>query len=453
MAEPPSSSSGFLTLVNESLSFHPERAELWMTRFDVLRSLGYKQPFADTLAQAAASPKIRKQLDWNALRRMWEQLAPGERFPTDAEERVGADAGVPAPESMDAFTSTASRRPAANPNVRRRFNDVASKLAGTELAVLAKAYNAIALQPGFLDDFSRKTRALLQRPTPLEFSGPLSHAAGTGMRVYLKREDRRGVPVEMEHAAAQCYIGARLGKTGIVTASDVDLHALETVTAASFFGLKCAVVVRAADLAAKTGMVQDLQALGAQVGAMPATGMLTDDPREGALRFWQRNPGSHLVLSLGMAPAPYPAMANAFQSLLGREAEQQYTGMAAMLNRPRTVVAAIGSEADSLGYVLPFLNRRDVRIALAEPEPGGIEAWRPSERFKPYNGQIREHSWLRGVGRIQHVPVPDAAARASREQLAREGVRVSLEDARAVALTAILADGDPTPRDFMVLAG
>jgi hypothetical protein len=51
------------------------------------------------------------------------------------------------------------------------------------------------------------------------------------------------------------------------------------------------------------------------------------------------------------------------------------------------------------------------------------------------------------------VPVPDAQAVAARERLARDGVRVGLEDARAVALTAVLGHGDPTPRDFLVLVG
>jgi tryptophan synthase beta subunit len=146
-------------------------------------------------------------------------------------------------------------------------------------------------------------------------------------------------------------------------------------------------------------------------------------------------------------------MANNFQALIGRETDAQYTTTAAFLNRPRTMVAAVGSEADSIGFVLPFLNRRDIRVAYAEPEPGGRAAWRPSSRLKPYNGQVREHSWLRGVGRIQHVPVSDADADRARERLAREGLTVGQEDARAVALTLLLGQGDPTPRDFVVLLG
>jgi tryptophan synthase beta subunit len=235
---------------------------------------------------------------------------------------------------------------------------------------------------------------------------------------------------------------------------DVDAHALEIATVAPFFRMKCTIVVRPEDFHAKPQLIEDLKALGAQVVPMKKDGMIGSDPREGALRIWQRNTAvCHLALSLGMAPAPHTAMANAFQALVGREAEAQYQPMASLLNRPRTLVAAVGSEADSIGFVLPFLNRRDVRVAYAEPEPGGVASWRPSQRLKAYNGQVREHAWLRGLGRIQHVPVSDADAETSRQRMARDGITVGLEDARAVALTAMLGHGDPTPRDFLVLVG
>jgi tryptophan synthase beta chain len=451
-------SSGILTLINESLSFQPERADLWMTRFDVLRTMGHKREFAQALDQAVANTRIRKQLDWIQIRAMWADVAPGEPFPTDAEELVARPA-TPAPVEellpdlpVESISRFAPKGPP--PSAVRRFKDIALKVAGPELAELARAYNAIALKPGFLEDFARKTARLLNRPTPLEYSDSLSRAAGTGMRIYLKREDQRGVSVEAEHAAAQCYIGSLLGKSHVVTGCDVDAHALEVATVAPFFDMKCTIVVRPEDFQDKAPMIADLKALGAQLVPMKKDGMIGTDPREGALRIWQRNTAMcHLALSLGMAPAPHTAMANAFQALVGREAESQYTPMASLLNRPRTLVAAVGSEADSIGFVLPFLNRKDIRVAYAEPEPGGVASWRPSERLKPYNGQVREHAWLRGVGRIQHVPVSDAEASASRERMARDGIEVGLEDARAVALTALLGAGDPTPRDFIVLVG
>jgi tryptophan synthase beta subunit len=449
-----SHSTEFLQLLNESLKVAPERGDIWMMRFDAMRALGYRKEFAEALTQALASPTVKPQLDLNALRGMWGEIAPGEAFPGEPPRPAptpAAPGARPAVPAASAATSTGSHGA-----VRvRRFNDIAVKIAGPELAALARDYNTISIKPGFLEEFARKTGLLLKRPTPLEYSDTVSRwAGGGGLRVYLKREDRRGLPVEKEHAAAQCYIGAQLGRTAVVTGNDVDAHALAVAEVAPFFKLKCTVVVRPGDLQEKPELVARLKALGAQVEAMPAQGMLGTDPREGAVRIWQKAPQQlHLALSLGMAPAPYTAMANNFQAWLGRETDAQYTTSASFLNRPRTMVAAVGSEADSIGFVLPFLNRRDIRVAYAEPEPGGRAAWRPSARLKAYNGQVREHSWLRGVGRIQHVPVPDADAERCRERLAGEGIKASLEDARAIALTTLLGQGDPSPRDFVVLLG
>lgn len=452
-----SHSSEFLQLLNDSLKFAPERGDIWMMRFDAMRSLGLKREFAEALAQALATASVKSQLDLNALRGMWGELAPGEAFagdpPRSATPPPAAGAAAPPPAAAAGPPSATTTGSHGALRVRR-FNDIAVKIAGPELAALAREYNTVSSKPGFLEDFARKTGQLLKRPTPLEYSDSVSRAAGGGgLRVYLKREDRRGVPVEKEHAAAQCYIGAQMGKTSVVTGNDVDAHALAVAEVAPFFRMKCTVVVRPGDLSEKSELVAKLKALGARVEPMPNKDMLGTDPREGAVRLWKAAPDMHLALSLGMAPAPYTAMANNFQALLGREADAQYTTTAAFLKRPRTMVAAVGSEADSIGFVLPFLNRRDIRVAYAEPEPGGRVAWRPSTRLKPYNGQVREHSWLRGVGRIQHVPVPDAEAEACRNRLARDGITVGLEDARAVALTAILGQGDPTPRDFVVLLG
>lgn len=447
-----SHSTEFLQLLNDSLKFAPGRGDIWMMRFDAMRALGHKREFAQALAEGLALPDVKAQLDLAALRGMWGEIAPGEPFPGDPPKPLGPAAVAPPARPVPGAAATTTGSHGA---LRvRRFNDIAVKVAGPELAALAREYGTVSLRPGFLEDFARKTSHLLRRPTPLEYSDPLSRAAGDGQRIYLKREDRRGVPVETEHAAAQCYIGSQLGKSGVVTANDVDAHALAVAEVAPFFKMKCTIVVRPGDLKEKPELIAKLKTFGAQVETMPPTGMLGTDPREGAVRLWQKTAQTcHLALSLGMVPAPYTAMANNFQALLGREAEAQYTDTASFLSRPRTMVAAVGSEADSIGFALPFLNRKEIRVAYAEPAPGGRAAWRPSTRLRPYNGQVREHSWLRGVGRIQHVPLPDADAEACRERLARAGIAVGLEDARAVALALVLGQGDPTPRDFIVLIG
>jgi len=276
-----------------------------------------------------------------------------------------------------------------------------------------------------------------------------SHGAGAA-RIFLKREDLRSVSPELENAAAQCYVATAMGRLTVITGNDVEAHALALAEVAPRFSLKCIVVVRPADLSAKPELVDALRKLGASVEVM-GEGIGTD-PRAGAVRLWQKSMGyTHLVLSLGAGPSPYPAMVNSFQSLLGRETAAQLQAQSPA-GRPQTWVAAVQSEADSIGFVLPLLSRQDVELVFAEPDPGGVASWRPSARLRAYNGAIREHAWLRGLGRIEHVAIPDAQAAAAQRQVEQlEQARISLEDARAVALAALLIQRDKAPRDYVVL--
>jgi tryptophan synthase beta subunit len=430
-----------LQFVEDSLAAAPERGDLWMMRFEVQRTLGMRQEFLAHLMQAWKTPNLARQLDWRLLQGMWQELAPGEALPEVFKLTGAAEAPRP----------IAVATPAGAPRIRR-FADLAVKIAERELTVLGKAYAALAQRPGFLEDFARKAMPLLKRPTPLQRAEQLSKAAGEHARIYLKREDKRATNAELDHAAAQCYIAGLLGRTQVVTANDVDAHALAIAEMAPHFKLKATIVVRPEDLAGKPELIAQLRARDVQVEPMPEAGMLGTDPREGAVRLWQKSNGStHLVLSLGTAPAPYPAMANAFRSLLGHETALQLRALAGT-ERPRTWVAALSSEADSLGFVLPQLGRKEVELIYAEPEPGGVASWRASQRLRAYNGAIREHTLLYGTGRIEHVALNDATAQSLRERLARdEGIAISLEDARAVALTQLLTQRNREPRDFVVL--
>jgi tryptophan synthase beta chain len=446
--EIPAPSNEILDLVTESLAAEPERVDLWMMRFEIQKTLGLKREFADALVLGWRHPRLQRLLDWGTVRALWNELAPGEPAPDGIQlPQPGAiPEAAPAPASPAAAAPTSARRD-------RRFADIANRIASRELAVLAKAYAALLTRPGFLEDFSRKVAPLLRRPTPLLLAEGLGRVHGNpNARFFLKREDLRTVTPEQENAAAQCYVGAMMGRLTVITANDVDAHAVAVAEIAPRFSLNCTVVVRPEDLGGKPELIDRLRRLGATIDVM-AEGIGTD-PRTGAVRLWQKSMGhTHLVLSLGTGPNPYPAMANSFQSLLGRETDLQLRAHAAE-GHARTLVASVHSEADSIGFMLPQLGRREVELMYAEPDPGGVAAWRASVRLRFYNGAMREHAWLRGLGRIEHVAIPDAQARAAQQQLAGvEKIEVSLEDARAVALAGLLCQRDRAPRDYVVLVG
>jgi tryptophan synthase beta chain len=426
-----------LDVVVMTLNQFPERGDLWMMRFEIQRTLGLKADFIQAMREGYANPRFRRNIDWAAVQRMWEEIAPGEPPP--------ADVILPRP--------TKPMPAAERAAVTRRFSDLALQIAGPELAQLSKDYQALRARPDFFTEFARGTRQALQRPTPLQRASALEQTYGSAARIFLKREDQRASTPELEMAVAQAHIAKMLGRHFILAGNDVDEFSLALARAAPAFGLKTTIVVGLLELDAKPEFIAELKKLGAAVEHYRGDDLKSHDPREGALRLWKHTcKTNHLAMSFGTGPNPYPRMVSDFQMLLGYECELQLRAHSGN-GRPRALVAAVHSEADSIGFMLPYLKRSDVELFYAEPATvDGKKAWKSSARLRAYGGARREHAWLRATGRITHLPVTDDDARAAQEQLRQlEGVSVSLEDARAVALAAGLAKGAGDERDIVVL--
>ncbi len=420
-----------------TLQQFPERGDLWMMRFEIQRTLGLKHDFIQAMREGYANLRFRRNIDWAAVQRMWEEMAPGESPP--------ADVVLPRP----ARPMPAAERAA----VTRRFSDLALQLAGPELAQLAQDYQTLRARPDFFTEFARSTRRVLRRPTPLQRAKTLEETHQTSTHIFLKREDLHDGTPEVEMAAAQAHIAKALGRHFILAGNDVDEFSLAVARVAPAFGLKATIVVGLLELDSKPQFVAELKKLGASVECYRGDELKSHDPREGALRMWAHTSRTnHLAMSFGTGPNPYPRMVSDFQMLLGYECELQLRAQGGN-GRPRALVAAVHSEADSIGFMLPYLRRSEVELFYAEPDTAdGGKEWKSSARLRAYGGARREHAWLRATGRITHMPVSNDQASAAQEQLRQlEGLSVSLEDARAVALATRLAVGAVDERDIVVL--
>lgn len=428
-------STELVDLLTDSIALAPERADLWMMRFEMFRALGMKPEFSAALLDAWSKPRVRRVLDWVPIKALWDNLAPGESMPEGVTPVL--------PKAAPAVTPSGGAR---------RFADIAAQVAGAELDGLTKAYATLRAQPGFYSGFARHLAPILARPSPLVHSEALTRAFGGMARIYLKREDKLRHSPELVNAAAQAHIATILGKRALVTGNDVDGHSMMLATIAPRFGLSVLVLVREQDLEAKADLLARLRARGCALdstASQPHT--VSNDPREAALHHWRARQGEfHLALSLGTGPRPYPTMVSDFQSLLGRETVLQLrsqTGMA----RPWSFVAAVYSEADSIGFMLPHLGVPQIQLHYAEPDHDSA-AVRSSTRARAYNGHRREHAWLKGSGRFGYGVIPDAQARAAQEQVKQlEGCEISLEDARALVEAERLARSSTVERDIVVL--
>jgi tryptophan synthase beta chain len=435
-----SSAHEILDVLLQNLKENPGRPDLWMMRFQILGVLGHKADFASAMQAASADKLLRRDIDWASVGRMWRGLAPGEPPPEGVHLRK-SDISAPAPKD-----------PAASAQKARRFSDNAEQAARPELDKLAEDYHALRSKPDFFTGFARRMREVLQRPTPMHHAVGLERALGSVAQLFLKREDLRQTTPEAETAAAHAHIAALLGKGLVITGNDVDEFSVALAQMAPRFGLKATIIVRPGDFQQKVAHLAQLRDLGANVEAIRNNALKSEDPREAALMLWTRmDANAHLALSLGTGPHPYPRMISDFQMLLGSESDLQLRALTSAA-RPRTLVAAVHSEGDSIGFVLPHLRRTDIEIFFAEPERSRHGGWKSSARLRAYNGARREHGWLRSAGNITHIPITDTQARHAQEQVKQlEGISISLEDARAVALAMGLMQSDIDDRDIAVL--
>jgi tryptophan synthase beta chain len=435
-------STELVDLLTDSIGVSPERADLWMMRFEMYRSLGMKPEFHDAIVDAWTKPRVRRLLDWPTINALWDAVAPGEGLPSGVTPNLS--------EAPPPGATATGGVPAAPWQGNRRFADVAMQIAGAELNALSQAYGSMRAQAGFYSSFARHVAPILNRPSPLQLSGPLTHAFGGPARVWLKREDKLRHSPELGNAVAQCYLATLLGKSGIISGNDVDMHAVALATIGPRFNLEVTICVRAEDQQKRPEVVARLRALKANIVIAPTSGLITHDPREAALRYWQTAQQLHLALSLGTGPRPYPTMVSDFQSLLGRETALQVRAQAGM-SRPWNFVAAVNSEADSIGFMLPHLPIPQIPLYYAEPDRNSRVA-HASTRTRAYNGLRREHAWLKASGRIGYGFIPDEQAQAAQDQVKRlEGFAISLEDARAIAEAQRLALSSAKECEIVVL--
>jgi tryptophan synthase beta chain len=171
-----------------------------------------------------------------------------------------------------------------------------------------------------------------------------------------------------------------------------------------------------------------------------------------------------------LGPHPYPLMVREFQSVIGREAREQFRELTGGL--PTAVVACVGGGSNAIGIFDGFMEDRGVRLIGVEAGGEKIVRGRHAARFaggsagvlqgtrtyvlQDEDGNIElthsisagldyaaigpEHAWLRDLGRAEYVYVTDAEALDAFGQLARlEGILPALESSHAIAYAQRLA--------------
>jgi tryptophan synthase beta chain len=257
-----------------------------------------------------------------------------------------------------------------------------------------------------------------------------------------------------------------MNKTRIIAETGAGQHGVASATVCALFGLKCVVYMGEEDMRRQALNVFRMRLLGAEVVAVKAGSRTLKDAISEAMRDWVANfEDTHYLLGSALGAHPYPRMVRDFQSVIGREARQQFQQMTGG-RLPDVLLACVGGGSNAIGLFHPFLGDATVKMVGVEAGGRSLRLGDHAARFaggspgvlhgtysfllQDDDGQIAlthsvsagldyasvgpEHAWLHESGRAEYVSCGDEAAlEAVRLLSTMEGILPALESAHAVA--------------------
>jgi len=345
---------------------------------------------------------------------------------------------------------------------------------------LEAEYAAAIADPAFLEELAEYRRQFIGGPTPLYHAKRLSESVG-GAQIWLKREELAHTGAhKINNAVGQALLAKRLGKTRIIAETGAGQHGVATATVCALLGLECIVYMGAVDCARQSLNVFRMNVLGAKVVPVRSGEATLKDAINEALRDWVTNVrDTHYLIGSAIGSHPFPTIVRDFQSVIGKEARQQFLDANGQ-KLPQKVVACVGGGSNAIGMFHPFVGDETVELHGAEADGDSVQGSATLSRGSPgvlhgtrtyllqdeatgqveathsisagldYPGVGPEHAFLKDSGRATYAPVTNAEALDAFSALARtEGIIPALEPSHAVALAMKLAK--TMPHDEAVL--
>jgi len=355
-----------------------------------------------------------------------------------------------------------------DPDARGYFGEFGGRFVPETLVApieeLTAAYLAARADQGFRHELRQLLVDYVGRPTPLYEARRVS--AGTGVRLFVKREDLAHTGAhKINNALGQALLAQRMGKPRVIAETGAGQHGVATATACALLGLDCVVYMGSEDMARQALNVFRMRLLGARVESVDAGSRTLKDAINEAMRDWVANvETSYYLLGSALGPHPYPLMVREFQSVIGQEARAQILDAAGCL--PDLVVACVGGGSNAMGIFDAFVADEGVRLVGVEAGGRSLTPGEHAARFAgghlgvlhgtrslllqddegnvlpthsvsaglDYPSVGPEHAWLASTGRAEYVPIDDRAALDGFAWLARhEGILPALESSHAVA--------------------
>ena len=233
---------------------------------------------------------------------------------------------------------------------------------------LEQAFNASLTDKEFQQELAVIRRDYIGRETPLLYAPTATKLLG-GAQIYIKLEGLANTGAhKINNAIGQCLLAKKMGKTRIIAETGAGQHGVATAAACAKLGLECTVYMGEVDVRRQQPNVAAMELYGAKVQPVTSGSRTLKDAVNEAMRDWAANfTTTHYVLGSALGPAPFPDIVREFQSVIGKEVQEQCSIRGIQIG---AMVACVGGGSNSIGLFSPFINQEKPRLIGAEA--GGI---------------------------------------------------------------------------------
>lgn len=339
------------------------------------------------------------------------------------------------------------------------------------LTEIKNAYYYLKDDKSFKEQLAYLYKHYVGRPSPIFYAQNLTEKIG-GAKIFFKREDLNHTGShKINHALGEALLAKKMGKRKLIAETGAGQHGVALATAAALVGLKCDIYMGEVDMEKEKPNVLKMQVLGANV--IPVTdGLKTlKEAVDAAFIAYLKDPNNQFyAIGSVVGPHPFPEMVRDFQSIVGKEAREQFLEMTGLL--PNNIVACVGGGSNSIGLFSAFLEDAEVNMYGIEPagksfeygehaatltfgEQGIIHGFKcyclkndnnePAEVYSiasglDYPGVGPEHCYLKDIERVQYKYATDEETVNAFFELSRtEGIIPALESSHAIAYAIKLA--------------
>ena len=346
------------------------------------------------------------------------------------------------------------------------------------------AFNEAKNDPEFQKELNYLLKYYAGRPSPVYFAKNLSKKYGA--EIYFKREDLNHTGAhKINHSLGEALLAKRMGKTKLIAETGAGQHGVATATAAALMGLQCDIYMGAVDIIKEKPNVDRMRILGANIVSVESgTKTLKEAVDEAFIAYSKEYETAMYAIGSAVGPHPFPTIIEYFQSVIGREAREQFFELTNTL--PDCVVACVGGGSNAIGMFSGFLNDESVKIFGVEPlgkgekvgenaasitygkegilhgfkclvlqdEQGNVQNAYSVASGLDYPGVGPKHCYLHEIGRVKYDVINDDEAINAFYELSREeGIIPALESSHAVAYALKLAKQYPNKKILVNLSG